>query len=101
MDNKLEVKSQEAYSQIRNTLITAQVKVTAAVNSAMVQAYWEIGEQIYLALVITNATLISREIAKKFSECNIGIQVSLNGSCAEIHDKLCGAGNFNKTMQGF
>ncbi len=39
MDNKLEIKSQEAYNQIRNVLITAQVKVTAAVNSAMVQAY--------------------------------------------------------------
>lgn len=49
MDNKLEIKSQEAYNQIRNVLITAQVKVTAAVNSAMVQAYQEIGEQIFLA----------------------------------------------------
>lgn len=50
MDNKkLEIQSQEAYSQIRNTLISAQIKVATAVNSAMVQAYWEIGEQIYLA----------------------------------------------------
>ena len=34
---------------IRNSLISAQSKVYAAVNSAMVQVYWEIGEQIYIA----------------------------------------------------
>lgn len=49
MDNKMEKQSQETYSQIRNTLISAQTKVATVVNSAMVQAYWEIGEQIYLA----------------------------------------------------
>lgn len=49
MGNKLEKQTQETYSQIRNTLIFAQTKVVTAVNSAMVQAYWEIGEQIFLA----------------------------------------------------
>ncbi len=49
MDNKMKKQSQETYSQIRNTLISAQTKVVTVVNSAMVQAYWEIGEQIYLA----------------------------------------------------
>lgn len=39
----------ETYSKIRNSVITAQGKIYTAVNSAMVQAYWEIGEQIYIA----------------------------------------------------
>lgn len=40
---------QETYRSIRNSIIAAQGKVYAAVNSAMVNAYWEIGEQIYKA----------------------------------------------------
>lgn len=48
-NNKLLSQSHETYSQIRNTLIMAQTKVTAVVNTTMVGAYWEIGEQIYLA----------------------------------------------------
>ena len=40
---------QETYSSIRNSIIAAQGKVYAAVNSAMVNAYWEIGEQSYRA----------------------------------------------------
>ena len=38
--------SEEIYSSIRSFVITAQNRVYAAVNSAMVIAYWEIGEQI-------------------------------------------------------
>ena len=48
--NEIEVfdnNQQETYSSIRNSVITAQSKVYSAVNSAMVNAYWEIGEQIY------------------------------------------------------
>ena len=37
------------YTIIRNSIITAQKKVVSAVNSAMVFAYHEIGEQIYKA----------------------------------------------------
>ena len=39
----------ETYSRIRNSVISAQSRIYNAVNSAMVQAYWEIGEQIYIA----------------------------------------------------
>ena len=42
-------KQQETYRTIRNSVIAAQGKVYSAVNSAMVNAYWEIGEQIYKA----------------------------------------------------
>ena len=41
--------SENTYNTIRHSIITAQQKVYAAVNSAMVFAYWEIGEQIYKA----------------------------------------------------
>ena len=41
--------SEKTYTAIRSSVISAQRKIYTAVNSAMVQSYWEIGEQIYLA----------------------------------------------------
>ncbi len=52
MDNQIEKfnsNSEEVYTSIRLYVINAQRKVYSAVNSAMVLAYWEIGEQIYKA----------------------------------------------------
>lgn len=42
-------KSEETYQSIRGCVLDAQKKLYSAVNTAMVTAYWEIGEQIYLA----------------------------------------------------
>ena len=39
----------QTYQAIRGNIITAQNKVSAAVNTAMVEAYWLTGEQIHLA----------------------------------------------------
>lgn len=53
MDNeiiKAESNSEEIYTSIRSFVITAQNKVYSAVNTAMVIAYWEIGEQIIQGL---------------------------------------------------
>ena len=36
----------DVYAGIRNTLVTARTKVYHAINSAMTEAYWEIGKQI-------------------------------------------------------
>ncbi len=50
--NEMEIfdnNGQETYRSIRNSVIAAQGKVYSTVNSAMVNAYWEIGEQIYKA----------------------------------------------------
>lgn len=50
MDNqieKLNTNSEKIYTSIRSYVINAQSRVYSAVNSAMVLAYWEIGEQIY------------------------------------------------------
>lgn len=41
--------AEETYNKVRSSVITAQSHIYTAVNTAMVQAYWEIGEQIYLA----------------------------------------------------
>ncbi len=40
---------EETYSTIRSYVVNAQNRVAAAVNSAMVLAYHEIGEQIHKA----------------------------------------------------
>ncbi len=83
MENKLEKQSQETYSLIRNTLISAQTKVATVVNTAMVQAYWEIGEQIYLAsgendraeygkgLIKYLSEELTREFGKGFTAANL------------------------------
>lgn len=48
-ENPIESNQEETYRSIRGYVINAQNKVKASVNYAMVNAYWEIGEQIYLA----------------------------------------------------
>ena len=51
MDDQLQViqNPEQTYTAIRHSIVQAQHKISAAVNSAMVTAYWEIGEQIYKA----------------------------------------------------
>ena len=41
--------NRETYDVVRNYVVTAQKQVNAAVNSAMVTAYWHIGKQVYEA----------------------------------------------------
>ena len=48
-DEVLAVSPEQTYHAIRSSIVTAQHILTTAVNSAMVTAYWEIGEQIYKA----------------------------------------------------
>lgn len=40
---------QETYDTVREYIVAAQKKVTVAINSAMVEAYWNIGKRIYEA----------------------------------------------------
>ena len=51
MDNELQANytTEQTYHSIRHSIVSAQRSLCAAVNSAMVTAYWEIGEQIYKA----------------------------------------------------
>ena len=51
MDDQLQIiqNPEQTYTTIRKSIVQAQNKLSAAVNFAMVTAYWEIGEQIYKA----------------------------------------------------
>ncbi len=51
MDDQLQIiqNPEQTYNTIRNSIIQAQHTMVAAINSAMVTAFWEIGEQIYKA----------------------------------------------------
>ncbi len=46
---QMEPGAEETYTAIRGCVIAAQNKVASAVNTAMVLAYHEIGEQVYRA----------------------------------------------------
>ena len=58
----------ETYSRIRNSVITAQSRIYNAVNTAMVQAYWEIGEQIYIACGENERAEYGKGLLKYLSE---------------------------------
>lgn len=58
----------ETYDAVRNSIINAQNKVYNAVNSAMVQAYWEIGEQIYKACGDSDRAEYGKNLLKFLSE---------------------------------
>ena len=60
--------SEQTYTIIRNSVITAQSKIYTAVNSAMVQAYWEIGEQIYLTCGENDRAEYGKGLLKFLSE---------------------------------
>ena len=51
MDIQLQLNqnAEQTYHSIRQSIVSAQHRLCAAVNSAMVNTYWEIGEQIYKA----------------------------------------------------
>lgn len=56
----------------------------------------------FCVIMSTNGTLITRKVAKNFANIglNYGVQVSLEGSNAKIHDKVRGEGSFKKAIKG-
>lgn len=74
---------QKTYCDIRRSIVNAQCKIASAVNSAMVTAYWEVGEQIYKAcgendraeygkrLLEYLSTQLTAEFGKGFSVQNL------------------------------
>lgn len=70
MNNEIDcsVQSEQTYTAIRKSVIMAQSKIYTAVNSAMVQAYWEIGEQIYLACGENDRAEYGKGLLKYLSE---------------------------------
>lgn len=71
MDNQLtnpKMNSEDIYVSIRSSVITAQKRVYSAVNSAMVIAYWEIGEQIYKACGENDRAEYGKNLIKYLSD---------------------------------
>lgn len=69
MNNKISSASKEAtYSNIRTSILNAQSSICRAVNSAIVQAYWEIGEQIYKECGKNDRAEYGKEVLKYLSE---------------------------------
>lgn len=91
---------EETYNTIRHSIVNAQHKLCTAVNSAMVTAYWEIGEQIYKAcgendragygkgLLRFLADNLTSEFGKGFDESNLR-KMRQFYSVFPIRDTLC------------
>lgn len=82
----------------RNTMITI-----SGGEPLLHSDIWEILDYIcrneIQCLLITNGTMIDKNAAKNLTELGVPVQVSLNGNQMQ-HDKLCGNGAYQKTMNG-
>lgn len=68
MNEVIENGIRETYAAVRNSVISAQQQVYRAVNAAMVQAYWEIGEQIYKACGENDRTEYGKNLLQYLSQ---------------------------------
>jgi predicted nuclease of restriction endonuclease-like (RecB) superfamily len=59
---------EEAYNNIRSSIVNAQHKIMRAVNSAIVESYWEIGEQIYKECGESDRAAYGQYVLKYLSE---------------------------------
>jgi radical SAM protein with 4Fe4S-binding SPASM domain len=50
--------------------------------------------------IITNATLIDKESAKRLAKLPVGLQVSMDGARKEIYEAIRGTGSFDLFMKG-
>lgn len=64
----LDAQSESTYLMIRNHVIDAQRKVYSAVNSAMVDAYWNIGKEIYEACGENERAEYGKQVLNYLSE---------------------------------
>ena len=102
MNNELQTNytTEQTYHSIRHSIVSAQRSLSVAVNSAMVTAYWEIGEQIYKAcgendragygkkLLQYLSAHLTAEFGKGFDESNL--RKMRQFYCAyPIRDTLC------------
>ena len=49
--------------------------------------------------LLTNGTLIDRDWAKRLSDLHLRVQISVDGSCPEVHDGIRGVGSFDRAMR--
>jgi len=79
--NQIAASETQVYQNIRTVLVTARQKVYSVINSAMVEAYWEIGRQIEQAvgdraeygkeLLKSLSIRLTEEFGKGFDETNL------------------------------
>ena len=67
-NNQITIQPEESYKIIRKSVLTAQSKIYTAVNSAMVQAYWEIGQEIHKACGKNDRAEYGKKILEYLSE---------------------------------
>jgi len=70
MDDQLQIiqNPEQTYTTIRQSIVQAQRTMVAAVNTAMVTAYWEIGEQIYKACGENDRAEYGKKLLQYLSE---------------------------------
>ena len=67
-NNQITIQPEESYKIIRKSVLTAQSKIYTAVNSAMVQAYWEIGQEIHKVCGKNDRAEYGKKILEYLSE---------------------------------
>ena len=65
---QITIQPEESYKIIRKSILTAQSKVYTVVNSAMVQAYWEIGQEIHKACGENDRAEYGKKLLEYLSE---------------------------------
>ena len=60
--------AEQTYHSIRNSIVSAQHRLSTAVNSAMVITYWEIGEQIFKACGESDRAEYGKKLLEYLSE---------------------------------
>lgn len=53
----------------------------------------------YKCSLLTNGTLINNNVAKELSELGVTVQISLEGSTADINDRIRGEGSYNRIVK--
>jgi len=97
-DLQINQNAEQTYHSIRNYIVSAQHQLSAAVNSAMVITYWEIGEQIYKACGENDWAEYGKKLLQYLSEhltAEFGKGFSVQGLRKNLQSPLGVSGSWN------
>ena len=66
--NNISTNNEDTYKEIKSYIVTAKQQVYKAVNSAMVEAYWNIGKKIYEICGENDRAAYGQQVLKEISE---------------------------------
>ena len=66
--NNISTNNEDTYKEIKSYIVTAKQQVYKAVNSAMVEAYWNIGKKIYEVCGENDRAAYGQQVLKEISE---------------------------------